>query len=89
MNSYCEWFLPDGTLLSGKEAETYLLSILSKFDSLIDSMRFTLNDCLENCEVAQENTLPNTVMFTEERLSIIQIQLELLLEQMSLILSDN
>lgn len=89
MSSKCEWFLSGGTLLSGDEAEAYLLSKLSKYTNLFDQIQFVLNDCLNNCAISKETTLPNTVMSTCERLSIIQIQLELLLDELSSVLEDN
>lgn len=89
MSQNCEWFLSDGMLLSGKEAEMYLLTVLSEYEKLVDHMRFTLIDCLDNCKVSQENDLFNTIMCTGERLSIIQIQLELLLEKISFVLNAN
>lgn len=89
MNSNYEWFLSDGTLLSGAEAETYLFSILSRYSDLFDRVRFVLDDCLDHCAVSPETTLPNTVLFSGERLSMIRIQLEFLLEEISLTLEDN
>ena len=89
MSSNCEWFLSSGILLSGVEAETHLLSILSRYSDLFERIRFVLDDCLDNCAISQETTLPNTVMFSSERLGIIQIQLELLLEEISSVLEDN
>lgn len=89
MSSNLEWFLSDGTLLSGAEAETYLSSKLYEYADQFDHISFVLNDCLDHCAVSQETTLPNTIMFSNERLSLIQIQLELLLEKTSLTLEDN
>ena len=89
MSSNLEWFLSDGTLLSGAEAETYLSSKLYEYADQFDHIRFVLKDCLDHCALSQESTLPNTVMFSNERLSLIQIQLELLLEEISLTLEDN
>lgn len=89
MSHKCEWFLSDGTLLSGKEAEKYLFTVLAEYEKLIDLMRFTLIDCLDNCKISQEDALPNTVMCTSERLGIIQIQLELLWEEISFVLDAN
>lgn len=86
MKSYCEWFLSDGTVLYGKEAEAHLHSILSNYENLIDHIHFVLKDCLDHCRISRENTLPNTVMFTGESLNIIQIQLELLLAEISSVL---
>lgn len=89
MSSNLEWFLSDGTLLSGAEAETFLTSILYQYADLFDRISFVLNDCLDHCAVSQESTLPNTIMFSNKRFSLIQIQLELLLEEISLTLEDN
>ena len=89
MSSNLEWFLSNGTLLSGAEAETFLTSILYQYADQFDRISFVLNDCLDHCALSQESTLPNTVMFSNERLSLIQIQLELLLEEISLTLEDN
>lgn len=89
MSSNLEWFLSDGTLLSGAEAKTFLTSILYQYAYQFDHIRFVLKDCLDHCALSQESTLPNTVMFSNERLSLIQIQLELLLEEISLTLEDN
>lgn len=89
MSVNCEWFLSDGTLLSGAEAETFLTSILYQYADQFDHIQFVLKDCLDHCALSQETTLPNTVMFSNERLSLIQIQLELLLEEISLTLEDN
>ena len=89
MSVNCEWFLSDGTLLLDAEAETYLSSKLYEYADLFDRIRFVLNDCLDHCAVSQETTLPNSIMFSNERLSIIQIQLELLLEEISSVLEDN
>ena len=89
MSVNCEWFLSDGTLLSGAETETFLTSILYQYADQFDHIRFVLKDCLDHCGVSHETTLPNTIMFSNERLSLIQIQLELLLEEISLTLEDN
>ena len=89
MSVNCEWFLSDGTLLLDAEAETYLSSKLYECADLFDRISFVLNDCLDHCAVSQETTLPNSIMFSNERLSIIQIQLELLLEEISSVLEDN
>lgn len=89
MSSNLEWFLSNGTLLSGAEAETFLTSILYQYADQFDRISFVLNDCLDHCALSQESTLPNTIMFSNERLSLIQIQLELLLEEISLTLEDN
>lgn len=39
MSSNLEWFLSDGTLLSGAEAETYLSSKLYEYADLFDRIR--------------------------------------------------
>ena len=49
MSVNCEWFLSDGTLLSGTEAETYLSSKLYEYADLFDRISFVLNDCLDHC----------------------------------------
>lgn len=68
MSSKCEWFLSGGALLSGDEAETYLLSKLSKYTNLFDRILSVLNDCLNDCAISNETALPNTVMFSGKRL---------------------
>lgn len=56
MSSNLEWFLSDGTLLSGAEAETFLTSILYEYADQFDHISFVLNDCLDHCAVSQETT---------------------------------
>ena len=82
MKTRCEWYLSDGTILKGKEASDHLKSKLENYEKVIADVDRILSRSLKNNHIVEEDTLPNTVMYTAEAKSIIQIDLELLLERM-------
>ena len=88
MKTYYEWHLTDGTVLKGEKAQEYLNHQLDHYKKLIDDIDNTLSNCLDYNHVILEDTLPNTVMFTGESLSIIQIELELLLDRISSVIDS-
>lgn len=88
MKTYCEWYLTGGTVLKGEKAQEYLNLRLTHYKKLIEDIDKTLSNCLDYNHVAMEDTLPNTVMFTGESLSIIQIELELLLDRISSVIDS-
>lgn len=88
MKYKCEWYLSDGSVLRGKIAAKYLHEKRKIYERLIEDVDCVLSRSLESNHVVEENTLANTVMSTGENLSIIQIELELLLERISYVLED-
>lgn len=84
-----EWYLSDGSVLKGETAKKHLLAKLHSYKELMKNIDCILSRSLENNHIVKENTLPNTVMFTAEALSIIQIELEMLLDRMDDILHDS
>ena len=77
-----EWYLSDGSVLKGETAKKHLLAKLHSYKELMKDIDCILSRSLENNHIVKENTLPNTVMFTAEALSIIQIELEMLSDRM-------
>lgn len=80
----CEWFLKDGTYLTGKEAEEYLLKKLDSIKILSNKVERVINECKSLNVIEDDESLAWSVMETEERLSIIQTLLELLLEDINI-----
>lgn len=89
MEYKCKWYLSDGSVLRGKTAAKYLHTKLKNYERLIEDVDCVLSRSLKSNHIVEENTLANTVMSTGETLSIIQIELELLLERMSCVLEDS
>lgn len=79
-----EWFLDNGICLTGKEAEEYLIRKLDSLNQLSLKIEKVIDECKSLNYVENDESLAWSVMETEERLSIIQIQLELLLEDMNI-----
>lgn len=79
----CEWFLKDGTCLTEKEAEQYLIRKINSLKQLSIKVERVINECKSLNKIEEDESLAWSVMETEERLSIIQIQLEMLLEDMN------
>lgn len=88
MKTYYEWYLTDGTVLKGEKAQEYLNLQLAHYKKLIEDIDNTLSNCLDYNYVTLEDTLPNTVISTSESLSIIQIELELLLDRISSVIDS-
>ncbi|WP_294561092.1 hypothetical protein [uncultured Traorella sp.] len=89
MKTRCESYLSDGTILKDKEAFDHLKSKLENYEKVIADVDHILSRSLKNNHIVEEDTLPNTVMFTAEALSIIQIDLDLLLERMPSVLEKS
>ena len=60
----------------------------ANYQVLIDDISYTLNRCLEYNHVSEEESFPNTVLFTSEQLSMIEIELELLIQRIAAGLED-
>lgn len=78
-----KWFLNDGTYLTGKDAEQYLVEKLNSLKQLSVKVGRVISECESLNKIEEDESLAWSVMETEERLSIIQIQLELLLKDMN------
>lgn len=78
-----KWFLNDGTCLTGNEAEQYLVEKLNALKQLSMKVDRVICECKSLNKIEEDESLAWSVMETEERLSIIQIQLELLLGDMN------
>lgn len=79
----CEWFLDDGTCLNGKEAEEFLAVKLDYLKRLSNKIEKVIEDCKLLNYIEENESLALSVMETGERLSNIQIMLELLVEEMN------
>lgn len=83
MNKNFEWFLSNHTSLKGEAAKQHLLEILKTRKDLIARIDKVLIRSLSNNKLINSSSLPNTVMDTDDALSIISIELELLLEDIN------
>lgn len=81
MKGYYEWYLTDGTVLTGSAAVKRMEFLMENYKRLINDISRTLNRCQEMNHIAQEDCLPNTVIFTSEQLSLIGIELNLLAQR--------
>ena len=79
----CELFLSDGTCLVGKDAEEYLTKKLACLKGLSKKIDQVIDECKILNVIEEDDSLAYSVMETGERLSSIQISLEMLLEEMS------
>ena len=78
----CEWYLHDGTCITGKEAEKYLSHKLNVLKMLSKEIDCVINHCKTLNIIEEDESLSWSVMETSERFSLIQIQLEMLLDEM-------
>lgn len=82
------WFLTEDNVLTGIEACRHMQSLMNNYQVLIDDISYTLNRCLKYNHVSEEESFPNTVLFTSEQLSMIEIELELLIQRIAAGLED-
>lgn len=75
-----DWFLNDGTNLTGKDAEEYLIKRLACLKDLSKEIDRVINECISLNVVEEDDSPVCAVMETGERISMIQILLETLLE---------
>lgn len=75
-----EWILSDGICLVGKDAEDYLIERLACFKELSKEIDRVINECISLNVVEEDDSPVCSVMETGERISMIQILLEALLE---------
>ena len=84
----CEWFLSDGSLLIGKDAEEYLLIQLKHYETMIKRIDSSLDSIHELNQLVERDYLVATIMETGESLSWILLELESLLKELSLVLES-
>ena len=84
----CEWFLSDGCLLLGKDAEEYLSIQLKHHETTIKRIDSSLDSIRELNQLVERDYLVATIMETGESLSWIQLELESLLKELSLVLES-
>lgn len=80
--SKCEWFLSDGTLLKGKDAEEYLNDLLQRYNGYSKSIDGIYNHFLENKKYDNDCTLVNKVLKYSEALSFLHLEMEILIGEM-------
>lgn len=76
-----KWYLHDGTCITEKEAEVYLVHKMNVFRKLSKEIDNVINNCKSLNIIEEDESLSWSVMETSERLSLIQIQLEMLLDE--------
>ena len=81
-----EWYLNDGTALCGNDAAEYLERQLGIFDDLSRQIAACLKECNELNEIDHSESLADAVLETGERISMIEIELEMLLREISSVL---
>lgn len=89
MKSNYEWHLSDGKFLEGEYARQYLINKLRQYKVLMKSIDNVASIVSDTNHIGKMNSLLNTVLETEESLSLIQMQLEMLLDEMKIVLEDN
>ena len=77
----CIWYFHDGTYITGKEAEVYLVHKIKVYKKLSKEINNVINSCKSLNIIEEDDSLSWSVMETSERFSLIQIQLEMLLDE--------
>ena len=83
------WFLSDGTTLTGSDATQHMEHLLQRYQDIIADIAATLKRCEESNQIATDDSLMNTVLYTTENLSVIRIECELLISRICEALSDD
>lgn len=83
MNEDFEWFLSNSTSLKGEAAKQHLIKVLKTRKELIVRIDEVLKRSLSNNKLVKSSSLPDTVMDTDDALSIISIELEFLLDDIN------
>lgn len=83
MNENFEWFLSNHTSLKGEAAKEHLTKVLKTREELIARIDEVLKRSLSNNKLVKSSSLPDTVMDTDDALSVISIELEFLLDDIN------
>jgi len=83
MNENFEWFLSNHTSLKGEAAKQHLIKVLKTRKDLIAGIEEVLKKSLSKNKLVKSSSLPDTVMYTDDALSTIAIELEFLLEEIN------
>ena len=87
MNKYenLEWYLPEGKVLKGEEAYTFLSRKSERYKRISKKIDHILLECLKLNVISDDDSIDINVCETGENLSIIQTELEMLCEELDLI----
>ena len=80
------WYLSNGDFIEGDEARVYLNKEMYKYENLISKIDSKLVECLKLNVKEYDGDIDYCVMETGERLSLIEILLEELLNDISVVL---
>lgn len=80
-----EWYLPKGEVLRGEAARIFLSKKLDHFKSVSKRIDSVLIECLKLNAINEDDSIDIKVCEMGENLSIIQIELEMLCEELNFV----
>ena len=77
------WYLGDGTVLTGNDAAEYLKKQLRIYDDLSKEIASCLKECYKLNMIDRSDSLAGSLLDAGERISMIEIEPEMLLREIS------
>ena len=76
-----EWYLSDGTVLTGQKRTEYLKRKLKMYDDLSKNIAAVLKECSQLNKINYSYPLADSILDAGDKISMIEIELEMLLEE--------
>ena len=76
-----EWYLSDGTVLTGQKRTEYLKRKLKMYDDLSKNIAAVLKECSQLNKINYSDSLADSILDAGDKISMIEIELEMLLEE--------